>query len=361
MDKVKIRPLRPYEQKKLRRLKRQKTNAVNARHARIVLLSRGGVPNRDIADRCDCTPQWVRKIIHRFNQHGLDGVKWFPWMAGTGKPASRFAIEVKERIAEVAISSPVALIGMTRWSLTKLRDYLVEQKIITRISCEWLRTLLRRMGIRWRRTKTWKESKDPDFVGKHRRIRRLYRRRPKGGRRICVDEFGPLNLLPRAGCCLTGRGKKVERHRATYNRKGGVRHLLAAYDLESGKLMGRFYQRKTWVQFLDFLKWLRRRYRKGETLHVVMDNYGSHLKREVQEWASLHKIKFYLTATNASWMNRIESQFTELKEFALKNSDYRSHEALQEAIELFMKWRNGERPISRLSWLEFKRQQKSAA
>lgn len=359
MDRVRVRPLRPYEQKKLHRLKRQKTNAVNGRHARIVLLSRGGVRNRDIAQRCDCSPQWARQIIHRFNEHGLEGITWYPWMAGAGKP-SRFHVEVKEQIAEVAISSPVALIGMNRWSLGKLRDYLVEQQIISRISREWLRVLLRRLGVRWRRTKTWKESADPDFVGKHRRIKQLYRRRPEGGRRICVDEFGPLNLLPRAGACLAGRGKKVERHRATYSRKGGVRHLLAAYDLESGKLTGRFYARKTWAQFLDFLKWLRRRYREGETLHVVMDNYGPHLKTEVREWASEHKIRFYLTATNASWMNRIESQFTELKEFALNNSDYKSHEALQEAIERFLKWRTGKRPISRQSWREFKHQQKAA-
>ena len=359
MDKVRVRALRPYEQKKLHRLKRQKTNAVNSHHARIVLLSRGGVANRDIATHCDCSAQWVRQIIHRFNENGLDGITWYPWMAGTAK-ASRFPIDVKEQIAEVAISSPVALIGMTRWSLTKLRDYLVQQKIIARISCEWLRVLLHRLGIRWRRTKTWKESKDPDFIQKYRRIKRLYRSRPKAGRRICVDEFGPLNLLPRAGGCLAGVGKKVERHRATYSRKGGVRHLLAAYDIDSDKLLGRFYARKTWVQFLDFLRWLRRRYRHGETLHIVLDNYGPHLKAEVVAWAAKHKIKFYLTATNASWMNRIESQFTPLKEFALNNSDYRSHEALQEAIELYIKWRNGERPISRLSWTEFKRQHRAA-
>src|SRR4051794_4988134 len=244
MDKVRVRPLRPYEQKKLRRLKRQRTNAVNSRHARIVLLSRGGARNRDIATRCDCTPQWVRVVIHRFNGHGLDGITWYPWMCGAGK-ASRFEAGVLEQVAEVAISSPVALIGMTRWSLAKLRDYLVEQKIIARISREWLRVLLHRLDVRWRRTKTWKESTDPDFVAKHGRIKRLYRKRPVKGRRICVDEFGPLNLLPRAGCCLANRGKRVQRHRATYSRKGGVRHLLAAYDLESGKLVGRFYQRKT--------------------------------------------------------------------------------------------------------------------
>ena len=359
MDKVRVRPLRPYEQKELRRLKRQKTNAVNSRHARIVLLSRGGLGSREIARQCDCTPPWVRVIIHRFDEYGLDGITWCPWMCGRGK-ASRFGAPILERFAEIALSSPVALIGMTRWPLSKLRACLVEQKVVASISREWLRALLRRLGVRWRRTKTWKESADPEFRQKYRRIKWLYRKRPEGGRRICVDEFGPSNLLPRAGACLAGAGKEVGRHRATYDRNGGVRHLLAAYDLESDELLGRFYARKTWVQFPDFLKWLRRRYRKGETLHIVMDNYGPHLKAEVVAWARQHKVKFYLTATNASWMNRIESQFTELKEFALNNSDYRTHEALQEAIESYMKWRNGERPISRQSWTEFKRQQRAA-
>lgn len=46
------------------------------------------------------------------------------------------------------------------------------------------------------------ESKDPDFALKYRKLRRLYRRRPKNGRRICVDEFGPLNLQPHHGKCL---------------------------------------------------------------------------------------------------------------------------------------------------------------
>src|SRR5215208_4775382 len=92
MDKGRIRPVRPYEQKGLHRLKRQKTNAVYSRHARILLLARGGVKNRDVAQRCDCSPQWVRQIIHRFNEHGLQGVTWYRWMAGVGK-ASRLSVD----------------------------------------------------------------------------------------------------------------------------------------------------------------------------------------------------------------------------------------------------------------------------
>jgi transposase len=360
MDKVKVRPFRPHEQKKLRRMKRQRCNLVNHRHARILLLSRGGLPNRRIAAHVDCSPQWVRIVIHRFNAHGLDGVTWYPTHHAAYGPR-RFTADLAEQIAEVALSSPVALIGMNRWSLSKLRQYLVEQKVIGALSREWLRTLLRRRGVRWRRTKTWKESTDPLFVQKYRAIRRLYRRRPDGGRRVCVDEFGPLNLLPRHGCCLAGRGKKVQRHRATYRRRGGVRHLLAAYDLETGRLVGVFKARKRWQEFLSFLRWLRRRYPATQRLHVVLDNYGPHVKDEVRLWAVGHDVRLYFTPTNASWLNRIECEFTALKEFALNNSDFRSHEELQAAIELYLRWRNRKRPLSMKDWREFKRQHATAA
>jgi transposase len=351
MDTVRIRPLRPYEQKKLHRLKRQRVNQVNSRHARIVLLSRGGLRNRAIAGVVDCSPQWVRIIIHRFNQHGLPGISWYPWWQVRDQPR-KFLAEIREQIAEVALSSPKALIGMKQWSLPKLREYLVAQHILPRISLEWLRTLLRRCGIRWRHTKTWKESTDPDFWPKYRRIRRLYRHRPAGGRRLCVDEFGPLNLQPRHGLCLARDGK-VQRLRATYSRTGGIRHFLAFYDLETDRLYGRFSQRKTWVQFLSFLKWVRRRYPSGETLHIVMDNYGPHIKTEVLRWAATHNIRFYLTPTQASWLNRIECHFTALKKFALETSDHRTHEEQQEAIESYLAWRNRKRKIACQSWKEY--------
>jgi transposase len=350
MDRVRARTVAPPERRKLHRLKRQATNQVNSSHARIILLSSGGVGNREIAERVDRVSQWVRQIIHRFNQGGVGAIEWYPYWQGHNTPRKFFA-DVVEQIAEVALSSPKSLIGMTQWSLSKLREYLVSQKIVAHISLDWLHTLLVRFGIRWRHTKTWKDSNDPEFWPKYRRIRRLYRRRPDGGRRICVDEFGPLNLQPRHGQCLAMKGKKrVERHRATYCRKGGVRHFLAAYDMETGHLFGQFYVNKKWQQWLAFLKWLRRRYRLSETLHVILDNYGPHLKEEVLQWVSTHNIKLYFVPTNASWLNRIESQFTAMRKFALDNSDYRSHQEQQDGIESYLAWRNGRREIAIEPW-----------
>jgi transposase len=360
MNKVMVRPLRPHEKQKLLRMKRQRNNTVNSRHARILLLSRGGLSNRAIAERADCSPQWVRCIIHRFNDDGIDGIAWYPYWQARGTPR-KFGADIREQIAEVALSSPQSLIGMQQWSLPKLRDYLVEQGILAGISVEWLRQFLHRCKIRLRRTKTWKESTDPLFWRKYRAIRRLYRHRPGGGRRLCVDEFGPLNLQPRHGACYAGPGKRVDRLRATYHRRGGVRHFLAVYDLETDRLYGRFTRRKTWVEFLAFLKWVRRRYPRQQTLHIVLDNYGPHMKSEVREWASTHKVRFYYTPTQASWLNRIECHFAALKKFALENSDFRSHEAQQESIESYLDWRNGQGMLSLVGWKARKRRQAVAA
>ena len=351
---VRARRISPSERRILHRMKRQRRNTVNSNHARIILLSSGRVNNREIAQRVGYSPHWVRQIIHRFNRSGVGAIQWYPYWQARGMPRKFFA-DLVEEIAEVALSSPKALIGMNQWSLSKLREYLVSQNIIAHVSLDWLRTLLLRCGIRWRHTKTWKESKDPQFWPKYRRIRRLYRCRPSGGRRICLDEFGPMNLQPRHGQCLAKKGvKRVDRHRATYNRNSGIRHFLAAYDLETGRLFGLFTRQKTWQQWLSFLKWLRRRYRRSEVLHIVLDNYGSHLKKEVLRWAKANNIKFYFTPTNASWLNRIECQFTAMKKFALDNSDYRSHEEQQQAIESYLAWRNDRREIAVESWRTYK-------
>ncbi|SEG81316.1 hypothetical protein SAMN04489712_11424 [Thermomonospora echinospora] len=53
-----------------------------------------------------------------------------------------------------------------------------------------------------------------------------------------MDEFGPLNLQPRRG-----KAWRPTRHparlRATYHRNDGVRHLLGALDLATGRLYHR--------------------------------------------------------------------------------------------------------------------------
>ena len=101
---------------------------------------------------------------------------------------------------------------------------------------------------------------------------------------ICVDEFGPLNLMPSPGKGWFPTGKP-KRLRATFHRTAGVRHMFAALDLASGEMFYRIRDRKRWSEFLDFLRQIRRRFPTGR-LYVVLDNFSPHKKAEVRDWCA---------------------------------------------------------------------------
>ena len=155
-----------------------------------------------------------------------------------------------------------------------MAEFLVAEGVVDDISHEGLRVLLREEGVSFQVIKTYKQSKDPDFEAKKNRVLELYeiadgKAKPKKGDPtvvICVDEFGPLNLLPRPGKqwaprIVTGDGCGAEprrrRRRATYTRTNGVRHLMAAYDLNTDKMYGHVKTTKDRTRFLEFCRYLR--------------------------------------------------------------------------------------------------------
>lgn len=154
---------------------------------------------------------------------------------------------------------------------------------------------------------------------------------------ISVDEFGPLELRPCHGRSWQ-RQRKPARLRATYTRPHGVRHMLSAYDVGTGKLWGHVRPRKRWGEFLTLLRSIRRRY-EGR-IWVILDNFSPHLKAEVLQWVRQNDMELVFLPTNASWLNPIECEFTSLKKSVLTHCDYSSHEEMRLAIHRWLRWRN---------------------
>lgn len=177
---------------------------------------------------------------------------------------------------------------------------------------------------------------------KKRLIKLLYNKIPTGCRVICVDEFGPLEIRPYHGSCWAPV-KKPQRLPATYTRPHGVRHLLAGYDLKTDLLFGVIRQHKRSKEFLSFLKIIRNRYPQERRLIIILDNFSTHKKESVFQWCRMNRVWLIFTATNASWMNRIEAQFGSIHYFVLKNSYPESHKKLQQDIKEHLKWRNKNR------------------
>ncbi|WP_433227317.1 hypothetical protein [Microtetraspora malaysiensis] len=108
--------------------------------------------------------------------------------------------------------------------------------MVAAISREHLRRILRKGGVTWQTTTTWKSSTDPHFIAKMQRVLELYDQPPADGRVICLDEVGPLNLMPRKGKRWRPAGSPA-RLRATYNRYSGVMQVIAALDLATGQVV----------------------------------------------------------------------------------------------------------------------------
>ena len=70
------------------------------------------------------------------------------------------------QIKKIALSIPTDLgRPFATWSLAKLADYLVAEGVVTDISHEGLRALLREEGVSFQAVRTWKRSNDPELRG----------------------------------------------------------------------------------------------------------------------------------------------------------------------------------------------------
>jgi len=360
---VRVREISNEEGNRLLRIVRRSSGSVVTwRRAQMVLLSAQGMDVEQIAGVAFTSPDRVRDVLNNFNDDGFDSL--YPRYAG-GRPPT-FTLPQRQQIKKVALSRPVDHgLPFSTWSLTKLAEYLVAEGVVDDISHEGLRDLLGKDGVSFQVIKTFKQSNDPDYEVKKNRVLELYdiadgKAEPGPGDPtvvLCMDEFGPLNLLPRPGkqwAPVASRRDKGStaaprrrRRRATYTRTQGVRHLMAALDLGTDKMYGHIKANKNRTTFLAFCRYLRSLYPPEVRIAIVLDNFSPHLStktdRRVGEWAAANNVELAYVPTNASWLNRIECQFTALRYFTLDGTDHRSHDEQNSMIRRYIAWRNRHR------------------
>ena len=158
-----VREITEKEGQKLQKLLRRSKDPVEMRRAAVVLQSAQGFKVSEIARSQFYSKKQVRKIINRFNEEGFSSLK----SNYTGGRPPRFSREIRLDIVDTAMSRPQDLgLPFTQWSLTKLKAHLIKEGIVNSISIERLRQILKEEGFSYQRTKTWKESTDPDFDAK---------------------------------------------------------------------------------------------------------------------------------------------------------------------------------------------------
>ena len=159
-------------------------------HAKIVARSWDGERVEEIAKALDCSPQTIRRRLHRFNAEGIEGLGDRP---KAGRPR-RLTTEEDSRIIALARSTPPGKLerlsdgsldarneqGAAQWSLDSLAQAAKEAGI--QVKRSQIRRICLREGVRWRRTHSWGTSNDKDFVPKGRRSSATTRRPPQARR-----------------------------------------------------------------------------------------------------------------------------------------------------------------------------------
>jgi transposase len=100
----------------------------------------------------------------------------------------------------------------------------------------------------------------------------------------------------------------------------------------------------TRARFLEFCRYLRSLYPPQTRIAIICDNFSPHLSTttdgRVGTWSAANNIELAYTPANASWLNRIEAQFTALRYFTLDGTDHPTHQEQASMIRRYIIWRN---------------------
>jgi transposase len=330
---VRARRLTDQEGQRLQQIvRRGKHGSIRVRRAMIIMASASGTPAPAIARLVAADEDTVRDVIHAFNAKGLAALD--PrWAGGRPRLISDDAIKV---IVATATTRPEKLgRPFTRWSIRKLAAHLAAHG--TAVSRERLRQILRERGISFQRTRTWKESADPDKDAKLDRIEHVTAAFP--GRCFAFDQFGPLSIRPCHGTAWARRSKP-SRLPATYHRTHGIRYFHGCYSLADDQLWGVTRRRKGGDHTLAALKSIRAARPGSYRLFVIMDNLSANKTPAIRAWAHQANVELCFTPTSASWANPIEAQFGPLRTFVMGNSDHPNHTVLAGRLQAYLRWRN---------------------
>lgn len=303
--------------------RRHKTAQALSMRSKVVLTCADGWNNKEVAARLRVTQQTVSKWRNRFAEQRLDGLLDAP---RTGAPRTIDDAKVDAVIARTLESVPK---NATHWSTRNMaREMGLSQTAVTRI---W-----RAFGLQPHRQETFKLSTDPLFVEKVRDIVGLYLEPPVRAMVLCVDEKSQIQALDRTQPILPLAPGLPERRTHDYMRHGTTT-LFAALDIATGEVIGELHRRHRSTEFLQFLRTIDANVPPDLSVHLVMDNYGTHKTPSVKNWFARHpRFQVHFTPTSASWINQVERWFATLTEKQIRRGTHRSTLQLEQAIRSYL-------------------------
>ncbi|MGO9684185.1 MAG: IS630 family transposase, partial [Beijerinckiaceae bacterium] len=190
-------------------------------------------------------------------------------------------------------------------------------------------------------TKTFRLSRDPNFVAKVEDIVGLYLNPPDKTLVPAVEEKTQIQALDRTQPGLPM--KKGCRRTMTHDyKRNGTTTLLAALNMLDGTVIGECMPRHRHRESLRFLKTIDERTLPNLDLHLIVDNYATHKTPAIQRWLKRHsRFHLHFTPTSGSWLNMVERFFAEITRKRIRRGVFKSVDELKQAIMDYLDNHNG--------------------
>lgn len=296
--------------------------------SRICLLAHEGQSNRQIARQLSTTRPTVLLWRQRFGEVGLAGLEHEPPRRPHVKRCQEALVK---QIVETTLQVTPA--DATHWSTRTLARHLgVSHMTVARI---W-----DRHGLQPHRVRSFKLSRDKQFVEKLTDVVGLYLNPPDKALILCVDEKSQIQALDR-----TQPGLPLKKGRCGTMTHDYVRHgtttLFAALNVLEGTVIGECFRRHRHEEFLKFLRQIDRQTPVGLDLHLIVDNYATHKHPAVKQWVAKHpRFHLHFTPTSSSWLNLVERWFAEITRKQIPRGAFKSVRDLLDAIETYLAHHN---------------------
>src|SRR5450755_1244662 len=265
--------------------------------SRICLLAAEGKPNQVIARELKTSRPTVILWRHRFEAKGSAGIAED---APHGRSSRRTKDELVKRIVETTLHTTPA--DATHWSTRTLaRKLKMSHMTVARV---W-----EAHGLQPHRVRTFKLSRDKQFVEKLNDVIGLYLNPPAKALVLCVDEKSQVQALDRTQPGLPMKKGRCGTMTHDYKRNGTAT-LFAALDALEGQVISMYDDRHRHQEWLKFLRAIDHVVPADRQIHLIADNYSTHKHPKVKSWLSRHpRFDMHFTPTSCSWLNMVERFF----------------------------------------------------
>jgi len=288
--------------------------------ARIVLLAAEGKQNREIAVETSFARPTVGLWRSRFALKRIAGIEKDAARGGRRPTrANRLARRILERTTQTKPSHA------THWSVrTMAKEAGVSPSMLHRV---WMAH-----GLQPHRVRTFKISRDPNFVEKLTDIVGLYLNPPERALVLCADEKSQIQALDRSQRGLPLKPGRCGTMTHDYKRHGTTT-LFAAIEMAEGRLIGTCMPRHRHQEWIKFLNVIDQETPARVDLHLIVDNYATHKHPRVKRWIQRHpRFHVHFIPTSSSWLNLIERWFRDLSDRRIRRGVFHSVQELIQAI-----------------------------